>query len=50
VFKKLRCLVASLSPQTLGFNPRTGYAGFVVDKVAMGEVLFEYFRFPLSES
>jgi hypothetical protein len=33
-----------------GFNPRTGYAGFVVDKVALGEVLFGYFRFLLSES
>jgi len=33
-----------------GFNTRTGYAGFVVDKVALGEVLFEYFRFVLSES
>jgi hypothetical protein len=33
-----------------GFNPRPGYAGFVVDKVALEEVLFEYFRFLLSES
>jgi len=49
VFKKLRCLVASFSPQMSGFNPRTGYAGFVVNKVALGEVLFEYFRFLLSE-
>jgi len=50
VFKKLRCLVASLLPQMPGFKRRTGYAGFVVDKVALGEVLFEYFRFLLSES
>jgi hypothetical protein len=39
VFKKRRCLVASLSPQMPGFNPRKGYLGFVVDKVAMGDVL-----------
>jgi hypothetical protein len=45
LFKKLRCLVASISPQMPGFNPR-----FVADKVALGEVLFEYVRFLLSES
>jgi hypothetical protein len=33
-----------------GFNPRTGYSEFVVDKVALGKVLFEYFRFLFSES
>jgi hypothetical protein len=34
----------------LGSIQGRGYVGFVADKVALGEVLFEYFRFLLSES
>jgi hypothetical protein len=29
-----------------GFEPRSGYVGFVVDKVALGKVFSEYFGFP----
>jgi hypothetical protein len=29
------------------FEPGSGQVGFMVDKVALGQVLFEYFRFPL---
>jgi hypothetical protein len=28
------------------FDPRSGYVAFVVDKVALGQVLSEYFGFP----
>jgi hypothetical protein len=28
------------------FNPRSGHVGFVVDIVALGQVLSEYFGFP----
>jgi hypothetical protein len=28
------------------FNPRSGYVGFVVNKVALGQVFSEYFGFP----
>jgi hypothetical protein len=28
------------------FEPRSGYVGFVVDKVALGQVFSEYFGFP----
>jgi hypothetical protein len=29
-----------------GFDPRSGHLGFVVDKVALGQVFSEYFGFP----
>jgi hypothetical protein len=29
-----------------GFEPSSGHAGFVVDKVELGQVLSEYFSFP----
>jgi hypothetical protein len=29
-----------------GFQPRSGHVGFVVDKVALGQVYSEYFGFP----
>jgi hypothetical protein len=29
-----------------GFEPRSGHVGFVVDKVALGQVFSEYFGFP----
>jgi hypothetical protein len=28
------------------FEPGSGYVGFVIDKVALLQVFFEYFRFP----
>jgi hypothetical protein len=31
---------------SLGFYPRSGHVGFVVDKVALGQVSPEYFSFP----
>jgi len=34
----LKQLVAGLSLQTSRFNPRLVYMGFMVDKVALGEV------------
>jgi len=32
------------------FSPRPVHVGFVVDKVAMGQIFYEYFSFPLSVS
>jgi hypothetical protein len=36
---------AGFPPRQPGFDPRTGYVGFVVDKVALGQVFIEYFGF-----
>jgi hypothetical protein len=33
-----------------GFDPGSVHVGFVVDKVALGQVLPQYFGFPLSVS
>jgi hypothetical protein len=41
-----RWLVASLSLLRLGFAPGSVYVGFVVDKVALGQVSSEFFTFP----
>jgi hypothetical protein len=38
----LRWLVAGFSPR----RRRSGHVGFVVDKVALGQVFSEYFGFP----
>jgi hypothetical protein len=38
--------LASIPPRRPGFEPRSGHVGFVVDKVALGHVFFEYFGFP----
>jgi hypothetical protein len=46
----LRRLVVGLSPRRSEFNPGSVHVGFVVDKVALGQVLPEYFSFPLSAS
>jgi hypothetical protein len=32
--------------EMFGFDPRSGHVGSVVDKVALGQVFSEYFRFP----
>jgi hypothetical protein len=42
----LKRLVAGFSPRWPGFDPRSGYVGFVVDKVAFGQVFSKYFGFP----
>jgi hypothetical protein len=42
----LRRLVAKFPPRRPGFEPGSGYMGFVVDKVAPGQVFSEYFGFP----
>jgi hypothetical protein len=38
--------VAGFPPRRTGFEPRSGHVGFVVDKVALGQVFSEYFGFP----
>jgi hypothetical protein len=46
----LRWLVAGLSPRRPGFEPGSIHVGFVVDKVALGQVFSEVFGFTLSIS
>jgi hypothetical protein len=41
----LRQLVIGFPSQRAGFDPRSGYVGFVVDKVALGQVFCKYFGF-----
>ena len=44
-----RRLVAGISPRRPGFDPGPVHVGFMLDKVALGQVFFpEYFGFPLS--
>jgi hypothetical protein len=38
-------LVAGFPPRRPGFEPGPGHVGFVVDKVALGQVFSEYFGF-----
>jgi hypothetical protein len=38
-----RLLVAGFPPRRAEFDPRSGHLGIVVDKVALGQVSFEYF-------
>jgi hypothetical protein len=45
-----RRLVAGLSSQRAGYNPRPVYVGFVVEKVARGYVFLRVCRVPLSVS
>jgi hypothetical protein len=40
---KLKRLVAGFPPRRPGFKPGSGHVGFVVDKVAPGQVFSEYF-------
>jgi hypothetical protein len=42
----LKRLVAGFPPRRPGFKPGSGQVGFVVDKVALGQVFSEYFGFP----
>jgi hypothetical protein len=37
-------------PRRPGFDPGSGQVGFVVDKVALGQVFSEYFGFPSQSS
>jgi hypothetical protein len=46
VVPQLRWLVAGFPPRRPGFEPRSGRVGYVVDKVALGQVIFEYLGFP----
>jgi hypothetical protein len=46
----LKLLVAGLSPLRFGFEPSSVYVGFVVDRVALGQVFLRVLRFPLSIS
>jgi hypothetical protein len=41
----LRRLVAGLSPRSPVFAPRSVHVGFVVDKVALGQVFLRVLRF-----
>jgi hypothetical protein len=43
---QLRRLAAGFQPRWPGFDLRSCHAGFVVDKVALGQVFSEYFGFP----
>jgi hypothetical protein len=46
---KTTTLMASAIAQAVrhpGFSPRSGYMGFVVDKVILGWVFSKYFGFP----
>jgi hypothetical protein len=45
-----RLLAACLPPRRPGFDPGSVHVGFVVDKVALGQVFSEHFSFPLSVS
>jgi hypothetical protein len=38
-------LFSGFPPRRPGFKPRSGHVGFVVDKVALGQVFSEYFGF-----
>jgi hypothetical protein len=42
----MKRLVAGFPPWQPGFNPGSGQMGFVVHKVALGQVFSKYFGFP----
>jgi hypothetical protein len=42
-----RRLVAGFPPRRPGFNPRSGYVGFVVDEMALRQGFLRALRFPL---
>jgi hypothetical protein len=46
----LKRLVAGFPPRRPGFDPRSGHVGFVVDKMALGQVFSEYFGFSCQSS
>jgi hypothetical protein len=45
---QLRRLVAGFLPRRPGFDPRSGHVGFVVDKVALGQVSFSVYSTSVS--
>jgi hypothetical protein len=47
---ELKRLVAGFPPRRPGLKPGSGQVGFVVDKVALGQVSSEYFGFPCLSS
>jgi hypothetical protein len=47
---QLKRLVAGFPPRRPGFHPGSGQVGFVVNKVAQGQVFSEYFGFPCQSS
>jgi hypothetical protein len=42
----LRELVAGFPPRRPGFEPWSGHVGFLVHKVALGQIFFDYIGFP----
>jgi hypothetical protein len=46
----LKRLVAGFPPRRPGVEPGSGQVGFVVDKMALGQVFSEYFGFPCQSS
>jgi hypothetical protein len=46
VVPQLRRLLAGFPPRRPGFEPSSRYVGYLVDKVALGQVFSEYFEFP----
>jgi hypothetical protein len=48
-FQHMR-LIAGFPPRRPGFKTGSSHVGFVVDKVALGQVLSEYFGFPCQSS
>jgi hypothetical protein len=46
VLLTLTIAVPYLMRLVVGFDPRSGHVGFVLDKVALGQVFSEYFGFP----
>jgi hypothetical protein len=47
---ELKQLVADFPPRRSRFEPDSDRAGFVVDKVELGQVFSEYFCFPCQSS
>jgi hypothetical protein len=47
---ELRRLVSGFPQRQPGLEPGSGHVGFVVDKVALGQVFSEYFGFPCRSS
>jgi hypothetical protein len=46
IFRWILWLVAGFPLRWSRFNPRLGHVEFLVDKVAIGQVVSEYFGFP----
>jgi hypothetical protein len=46
VAPQLKRLVAGFQPRRPGFKTGSSHVGFVVDKVALGQVFSKYFGFP----